>query len=260
MEISTAKTTAAVLTTMAGFNFETEARHCPEHGEFMAMKTPVGWSDCTVCNAKRQQAERFRVEAEATRATLMRQADVPVRYHGKTLDTYHAASGGGQGIALGVAVDYADSFAEARASGRGLIFCGKPGTGKTHLAIGIIHRVLAAGYSARFAVVLDAMQAVKSTYRKDAAMTEAAVIEKLTAPDLLVLDEIGNQYGTDSERIILSSVINTRYNAMKPTILLSNLAKEQLVQELGERVMDRMREGGGRMVIFDWASHRGVKV
>lgn len=260
METSTVRTTAAVLTTMAGFNFETETRRCPEHGDYTSMKTPVGWSDCTVCNAKRQQAERFRLEAEAGRASLMRQADVPLRYHGKTLEAYDTARGGGQGIALGIAMEYADSFADARSAGRGLIFCGRPGTGKTHLAIGIMHRVLAAGYSARFAVVLDAMQAVKGTYRKDAATTEAAVIEKLTAPDLLVLDEIGNQYGTDAERIILSSVINTRYNAMKPTILLSNLAKDALVKELGDRVIDRMREGGGRMVIFDWDSHRGARV
>lgn len=257
MEISTARTTGAVLTMMAGFNFETEERHCPEHGAYTAMKTPVGWSDCTVCNAKRQQAERYRLEAEASRQSIMRQADVPVRYHGKTLDNYDATSNG-QSRALRVATEYAEDFGAARAAGRGLIFCGTPGTGKTHLAVGILHQVLAAGYSGRFAVVLDVMQALKGTYRKDSASSEAAVLEKLTAPDLLVLDEIGNQYGTDSERIILSNVINTRYNAMKPTILLSNLAKDKLVDELGERAIDRMREGGGRMVVFDWSSHRGA--
>ncbi|CAB5512037.1 hypothetical protein LMG26857_01326 [Achromobacter anxifer] len=257
METSAARTTGMVLTTMAGFNFATEERHCSEHGVFTAMKTPVGWSDCTMCNAKRQQAERFRLEAEASRLTIMRQAEVPLRYHGKTLDNYDALNEG-QGRALRVATEYADSFATARAAGRGLIFCGTPGTGKTHLAVGIMHQVLEAGYSARFAVVLDAMQAVKSTYRRDAASTEAAVLEKLTAPDLLVLDEIGNQYGSDTERMILTNVINNRYNAMKPTIMLSNLAKDKLGAELGERVIDRMREGGGRMVIFDWDSHRGA--
>ncbi|WP_082886897.1 ATP-binding protein [Achromobacter ruhlandii] len=258
METSAARTTGTVLTTMAGFNFQTEERNCPEHGAYMAMKTPVGWSDCTVCNAKRQQAERYRLEAEASRMSIMRLADVPVRYHGKTLDSYDAARDS-QGRALRIAVEYADNFATVRATGRGLIFCGNPGTGKTHLAVGILHQVLAAGYSGRFAVVLDVMQALKATYRKDSASSEAAVLEKLTAPDLLVLDEIGNQYGTENERIILSNVINTRYNAMKPTILLSNLAKDKLVEELGERAVDRMREGGGRMVIFDWDSHRGAR-
>lgn len=258
METSIARTIATGLATMAGFSFETEARQCPEHGEYTAMKTPVGWSDCTVCNAKRQRAELFRLEAEGYHAGLMRQADVPPRYQAKTLDAFSAPAPGQQ-RALAVAKQYADDFAAARAAGRGLIFCGTPGTGKTHLAVGIMHRVLGAGYTARFAVVLDAMQAVKGTYRKDSAMTEAAVIEKLTAPDLLVLDEIGNQYGTDAERIILSSLINTRYNAMKPTILLSNLAKDALAKELGDRAIDRMREGGGRMVVFDWESHRGAQ-
>lgn len=258
METSMSRTIGQALATMAGFNFETEPRSCAEHGEYLAMKTPVGWSDCNVCNAKRQQAERYRLEAEASRLSIMRQADVPVRYHGKTLDTYDAG-GNGQALALRYALEYADDFAAARAAGRGLIFCGTPGTGKTHLAVGIMHRVLSAGYTARFAIVLDAMQAIKGTYRKDSATSEAAVIEKLTAPDLLVLDEIGNQYGTDAERIILSSVINARYNDMKPTILLSNLPKHELMRELGDRVVDRMREGGGRMVVFDWDSHRGAR-
>lgn len=260
MEISGARTTVAALMKMAGFNFETEVRHCPEHGAYTAMKTPAGWSDCTVCNAKRQQAELFRIEAENTRTSLMRKAGVPERYRNKTLDAFRTAGlSAGAAIALGHAEAYAVDFAGARAVGRGLIFTGSPGTGKTHLAVGIMHRVLEAGYTARFAVVLDVMQAVKGTYRKDSAMTEAAVIETLTSPDLLVMDEIGNQYGTEGEKIILSNVINTRYNAMKPTILLSNLAKDKLQAELGDRVIDRMREGGGRMVVFDWDSYRGAR-
>ena len=258
MQTSMIRTTATGLTTMAGFSFETEPRTCPEHGEYTSMKTPVGWSDCTVCNANRQRAELFRVEVESARISHMRKAGVPDRYHAKSLETY-AANNPGQAKALRVAEAYAADFPAARTSGRGLIMCGTPGTGKTHLAVGIMHRVIAAGYSALFAVVLDAMREVKGTYRKDSAMTEADVVDKLTLPDLLVLDEIGNQYGTDAEKIILSSVINTRYNAMKPTILLSNLAMDGLTKELGDRVIDRMREGGGRMVIFDWDSHRGAQ-
>ena len=43
---------------------------------------------------------------------------------------------------------------------------------------------------------------------------------------------------------------------MKPTILLSNLNIEGLGEYLGERVMDRLREGGGKMIAFDWDSYR----
>jgi DNA replication protein DnaC len=42
-----------------------------------------------------------------------------------------------------------------------------------------------------------------------------------------------------------------------PTILLTNLDTEALKDYLGERLVDRMREGGGRMVSFTWDSYRG---
>ncbi|MNL75123.1 DNA replication protein DnaC [compost metagenome] len=76
---------------------------------------------------------------------------------------------------------------------------------------------------------------------------------------MLVLDEIGVQHGTDTERMLMFSILNERYNQMKPTILISNLAREPLEKYLGERAFDRMREGGGRMVVFDWESYRGAQ-
>ncbi len=43
---------------------------------------------------------------------------------------------------------------------------------------------------------------------------------------------------------------------MKPTIITANLTKSELNQYLGERVMDRLTEGGGAIIAFDWGSYR----
>jgi DNA replication protein DnaC len=45
---------------------------------------------------------------------------------------------------------------------------------------------------------------------------------------------------------------------MKPTILISNLAIGPLAEFAGDRVIDRMKENGGKLVVFDWKSHRGA--
>ena len=74
-------------------------------------------------------------------------------------------------------------------------------------------------------------------------------------PDLLILDEVGVQFGSETEKMILFEIINGRYEQLKPTIVISNLA-DALTDYLGERVVDRLREGGGRMLIFDWPSYR----
>jgi DNA replication protein DnaC len=73
-----------------------------------------------------------------------------------------------------------------------------------------------------------------------------------------VLDEVGVQYGTDAEKQIAFEIINTRYENLRPTIIISNLNAAELTTFIGERVMDRLKENGGRLLVFDWPSHRGT--
>ncbi len=255
MEISQSRTTTLGSVMTGVFNFATESRSCDEHGEFPSMKTPVGWSDCPVCVGRQMKAEQLRQEMMAAREHHMRRAEIPERYFDARFETYVPPTDDAA-KALRTVQAYGESFTSARDGGNGLILCGGVGTGKTHLAISAMHSVLAQGYSARFAVLLDAMRSIKETYRKDSAATESAAIARFTGPDLLVLDEIGSQYGSDAEKMLLFDIMNERYNRMRPTILISNLAKPRLTEYLGDRVVDRMREGGGRMVVFDWASYR----
>ncbi|MGC8384980.1 ATP-binding protein [Pseudomonas aeruginosa] len=79
------------------------------------------------------------------------------------------------------------------------------------------------------------------------------------APDLLILDEVGVQYGKEAELVTLFDVMNARYSACKPSIVLSNLTLEEIEVFLGQRVMDRLRENGGRAVSFNWESERAKR-
>src|SRR5690606_20967905 len=126
----------------------------------------------------------------------------------------------------------------------------------THLAVGICHEVIAQDKMAVFTSVLGAVRSIKETFRRDSEKTEMEAIEAFIEPDLLVLDEVGVQFGSDTERMYLFEIINGRYENLRPTIVISNLAKGELSKFLGERVVDRLREGGGKMVIFDWPSYR----
>ena len=70
--------------------------------------------------------------------------------------------------ALELARRYADGFgAEAAKSGASLVFCGGVGAGKTHLAVGIAHRLMEQGRIAVFTSVINAIRRVKDTYRRD---------------------------------------------------------------------------------------------
>ena len=72
---------------------------------------------------------------------------------------------------------------------------------------------------------------------------------------LLVIDEIGSQYGTDAEKIMVSEIINDRYNNQLPTIIIGNVTMSEAENYLGARAIDRIKDNGF-VAVFDWESHR----
>ena len=181
--------------------------------------------------------------------------DLPPRFRTKDFAGYIADSEKSK-RALNACQRYADNFETRLEAGGGMVFCGEAGTGKTHLASAIINRIINDRYVSVFMSALGATRHVKATYAKDSYKSEAEAIKDFLRPDLLVIDEVGVQFGTDAEKIILFEIINQRYQHVKPTILISNLTLIELSEYIGERVVDRMYEGGGAILSFDWDSHR----
>jgi DNA replication protein DnaC len=215
----------------------------------------VSGADAVAAEIARVQEETANAFRQRRADDLLKRAAIPPRFADRRLETFIPHAEGPRG-ALRIATEYADNFDDALKTGRSLILCGGVGAGKTHLAVGIAHRVIAQNRVAVFTSVLAAIRTVKETYGNASQLTEAQAIERLTKPDLLILDEVGVQFGSATEKMIMFEIINGRYEALRPTIVISNLAKDALIEYLGERAVDRLREGGGRMVIFDWPSFR----
>lgn len=233
---------------------------CETHGhwekeipEFLAKR-----ATCPVCSdeqAKKAQAETERREREMRQAEYLRHANIPPRYLKKNLETFEADDKSGK--AYDLCKRYSAKFDKVVSDGISLCFCGKPGTGKTHLAIGLIHSAIHNDISAQYRTVIEMIREVKSTYSKHSERTEREVIHHYSNIRFLVLDEVGMQIGSDTEKLILSEIINNRYANVLPTVLISNLGLSELKDYLGDRIIDRMREGGGAVISFDWDSKRG---
>lgn len=264
MADSTSKTTDLVSRTMGRFNFPQQPASCETHGAFAAYMYPncQEWSTCPKCRDEEHEARRQAEFAERRRDAelqdqrrLVAAAEIPLRFADRTIENFVAHTDGAK-RAVTVARSYVQDFQENRKDGASLIFCGGVGTGKTHLAIGIANAVLEMKLRVRFVSVMNAVRTVKETYSKGSDDTEREALNEFIYPDLLVLDEVGVQFGSDTEKMILFEIINGRYEQMKPTVVISNLAKEALGEFIGERSIDRLRENGGRLVVFDWASYR----
>ena len=136
-----------------------------------------------------------------------------------------------------------------------LILTGKVGTGKTMLGCAAINAIIA-GKSCRMVKMIDMFREIKETWRKDSPITELELIKKYSTVDLLVIDEAGVNYDSDTEKMFIFDIIDGCYQEMKPTIVITNLDMEELKKVMGDRVIDRLRDGGGEAVAFNWESAR----
>jgi len=240
----------------------TKKRMCPKHGAYTSTNFVSDfWTECPVCmktKINKQLKERDKeaaLEREQRKwAARIGSAAIPERFKDRTLDSYVAKTSG-QKKALAFAKEYAENFDQVIKTGRSAIFTGKVGTGKTHLAVGIALSIMKQQRSALFVTVQRLIRRIKDSWRTKEE-TESDVINAFASPDLLILDEVGVQFGSEFEKQLLFDVLNERYEKLKPSILLSNIPSEQLSDYLGERVMDRLRENGGALIGFNWDSYR----
>lgn len=251
--------------------FKTESAQCSEHGQYLNQLTEsfVGdhfWQGCPRCqfDAVHSPDDAIHKPAAAVRDARKLNAaliasDIPLRFRKATLDSYETtASPAQQTVALRQCREYAQGFEANWNVGRSMMLLGGLGTGKTHLACAIAQHVIREfGAVARYTSALSIIRDVKSTFAKDAELTETQIYEGLTKPDLLIVDEVGVQNGSDFERQVLFETINGRYESLQPTIVISNLNILAIRKYLGDRVVDRLSDNGGPAVLFNWASARG---
>lgn len=236
---------------------------CSSHGPFKSTGMSVFrrelWTTCPSCDeeARREalaKAERERSQAAAQRAAAaLQRADLPARFVGRTFDDY-VVEADGQAKALAIAKAYAASFEDHLRAGTGLVFAGGPGTGKSHLACAVLQSILPRRVGV-YTTVMGLVRAVRDTWRRDSDRTESQVLGDIGAIDLLVIDEMGVQYGTDGEKTILFEVLDRRYQDRRPTIILTNLKAAALQELVGDRTYDRLTETA-RWVPFGWPSYR----
>jgi DNA replication protein DnaC len=133
--------------------------------------------------------------------------------------------------------------------GRSLILLGRPGRGKTHLAIAIAYRALQNGFDARFTTAAELIEDLSLAGREDRFRE---VLAEYVRPHVLVVDEVGYlTYGADAANV-LYHVVNDRHIRRRSMIFTTNKSTKRWGQvlhddDLAEAIVDRILERGRRL-------------
>lgn len=240
---------------------------CDKHGPyeqrvFMLSFTgkPI-YENCPKCEqakeAVRQEEaqkhdEEVKARIEANRRAELEEMGIRRRFYETSFDTFLPGNADAR-RALDTCRDYVSRKDDVTKTGENLFLVGRPGTGKNHLAVSIVREWAGRRKILKLA---EMIRDIRQAY--SAHTNEQRDIDRFARLDLLVINEVGVQFGTDAEKNLLFEVLDLRYENMLPTILISNLNVQGIKDFVGGRVIDRLLENG-TVLEFTWESYRGKK-
>lgn len=253
MNNTDSKNLKAVNTILGKLEIRQVKMNCILHGEYLANQVLLGGklkeiSECPECFKLKQAQKAIEEEkamqekAQKSRMERIKETRMPLEYQTKDFSTFIQETDS-QKAAFKLARRFVKGWEKAKAGGYGLLFLGSCGTGKTHLACAIMIELLkeyAFSYP-RYYKASEIFSAVRSTYQAGASTNEEETLKFFSSIQLLVIDEVGVQKGSEAEKRILFSILDNRVTSNKPTILMSNLGPKALAELLGDRLYDRVR-------------------
>jgi DNA replication protein DnaC len=147
---------------------------------------------------------------------------------------------------IGAVRRYVRDIAANLDSGTGLWIQGDVGTGKTTLAMLISKAALEGGRS----VAIYSLPRLLNLLREamDSPEGKLDFLDRLTAVDLLHIDDLGAEHRTDWVLEQLYSIVNARYEAQRAIVATTNLMPDELSERLGARTVSRLVEICGDLI------------
>jgi DNA replication protein DnaC len=136
---------------------------------------------------------------------------------------------------------YVTGISDRLAEGRGMWFVGGVGTGKTTLAMLVSKAALEAGRSVAIYSLPRLLNEIRDTHRAERSHVD--LLDRLTAVDLLHVDDVGAERTTDWVLEELYSIVNARYEDKRSMVITTNiLDREALCEQITERTVSRLTE------------------
>lgn len=121
-----------------------------------------------------------------------------------------------------IALNYVDNFQEMMSAGKGILFYGDVGTGKTFTAAAIANALIDKGYKCfvtNFSTIINTLSGM---------FDKQEYIDRLNSYALLIIDDLAAERSTAYGNEIVHSIIDNRCNVGLPMIVTTNLTAEEL--------------------------------
>lgn len=170
----------------------------------------------------------------------LRRAGVPERFLDCSLDDYQPVEGTEKALRA--------ARAAVEGATRGMLLIGRPGSGKTHLAVGVLRGIALrrravdptfTHFRSRFVVVPEFLDDLRERI-SDPSVPDP--LPELKTCPLLVLDDLGREKPTEWVTDRLYVLVNHRYNRKLPTIVTSNYPLSELADRGYDAMVSRLRE------------------
>ena len=141
---------------------------------------------------------------------------------------------------------YVRTIGEQLDEGRGLWFTGDVGTGKTTLAMLISKAAMEADRTVAIYSLPRLLAQLRDTYQDKARFSLNELIDRLSAVDLLHVDDVGAEQTSPWVLEQLYTIVNTRYEEGRAILLTTNLVTidgdDALRDQIGDRTVSRINE------------------
>ena len=138
-------------------------------------------------------------------------------------------------MALNTAKRFAEGY-PVETEGKGLLFTGSKGLGKTHLAVSILRSLISErGATGVFWEHKELMEELRAAmFGGGVAGAENKLLRAVTTCDILILDDLGDITPSDWSWDTTSHILNSRYNENLSTIVTTNLENRASLSTPGE--------------------------
>lgn len=223
---------------------------CPQHGaSTVLMRAGTAWK-CPRCFDAEIAADTHAKWLATRTADLLTTGTIPSKYIGQRF-----AAGTDEQRSVLVVVQQFRDFILREPSWAALVMVGETGTGKTLLACQLAQSLIArASRSVRYITAKGMIGEIQASYGREGKSEEAEIM-RFAQYDVLILDEIDALPAKENASLLLTEIINRRYNENKPVIVITNQPFTNLAKFVGERVHSRLYENAF-VCDFRWSDFR----